>query len=525
VTRIRTAVSLIALAILLVSMLWLARLEATGPERLELQLDGGVPATLYLPFAAGEAAGQTASRGSASARPPAVVLAHGFASDRRGMSVLARAFTQAGYAVLTLDFRGHGENRNPFGRRGARAESLFADLSSAVNFLRTFPDVDGGRISVMGHSMGAHAALEYAGFDPALDATVMISGGRRADGPQRPANALFIYGAGDPARIRDRSAALVAELASGEAAAAAEGVVFGSFRDSTAVSHVEVAKADHITILSSSYAARQIIDWLDQSYGVERGTFFLRSDPRLSAAGIGMLALLALLPGLGALIARLAPRLAERPGTGAAGRLGLLGVALLGTLPLVAVGGSERIVPLVVANTVVVHLFGAGAALMVWLVVRGQFEASALRVGTGATVGAAAVGLVAVGFSMTPFGVVLHGLGLTPERAAVAVLVTALLVPFQLVFHDFVRRGSTLGSTVVSSLGRILILGVLVLAVQTGVLSGVVMLMMPVLVLLFVLFEVLSSAIYANSRNHVVPALLESGWLAWIFSAVLPIAV
>ena len=513
-------VSFAALACLLVSVLWLARLQATGPERLDLQLGAGLPATLYLPWAAG-------AEPEAEARPPAVVLAHGFASDRMGMSILARSLTQAGYAVLTLDFRGHGENRNPFSRSGSRTDSLHADLRAAVDFLRGLPRVDGGRISLMGHSMGASAALEYAGFDPALDATVMISGGRRVEGPQRPANALFIYGEGDPSRIRERSTALVGELAADELAeeSAAAGALFGSFENATAVSHVEVARADHITILSSAYAARRIIDWLDQSYGVERSTFFLRADPRLRTAGIGMLAFLALLPGIGALLGRVAPRLAERPGGGLLQRLGLLAGALVVTLPLLAVGGVERVVPLVVANTVVVHLFAAGALLLTARFLRVELDLSVLRVGFGSTVAAAMIGLLAVVFAMTPFGVVLHGLGLTPERAGVAVALTLLLLPFQLALHDLLQRGSGVSATIACSLGRLLILAVLVVAVQVGVLSGVVMLMLPVLVLLFVLFQVLSSAVYAASRNYVVPAALESAWLAWVLAAVLPITI
>ena len=51
------------------------------------------------------------------------------------------------------------------------------------------------------------------------------------------------------------------------------------------------------------------------------------------------------------------------------------------------------------------------------------------------------------------------------------------------------------------------------------------MLMLPVLVLLFVVFEIVSSAVYAQSRNYVVPAVIESAWLAWIFAAVLPVAL
>lgn len=515
--RIWTVVTVVALATTLASMLWLAHLQASGPERLELRLEGAVPATLYLPWAAGT------PRPREGARPPAVVLAHGIASDRTGMSVLARSLTQAGYAVLTFDFRGHGENRNPFVRRGGRSESLLADMQVAVDFLRVHPDVDGARISVMGHSMGAGAALEYAGVDPALDATVLISGGWRLEGPHRPANALFIYGAGDPPRIRERSATLVAELAGVDAAA--PGRVLGSFPESTAASHVQVARADHITILSSGYAARQIIDWLDQSYGVERATFFLRADPRLRAAGIGLLAFLVLLPGLGAAAGRLAPRLAERPSGGALRRLWVLAAGLLLTLPLVSVGGLEQSLPLAIANTVVVHWFLAGAALIVWRMARGEPFGGTLRSALPASLLPAGVAGIAVVFLLAPFAIVLHGLSLTPERIAVALAVTLLVAPFQLVFHHLLRRGGTVAGSAACVLGRVVVVAVLVIAVQAGMLSGVVMLMLPVLVLLFVLFELLSAAVYATSRSWVVAALVESGWLAWIFAAVLPITV
>lgn len=518
VARIRTLVSVAALAATLLCILWLARLEASGPRRTELNLDSGAPATLYLPEAA-EADPATAEQGS----PPAVVLAHGFASDRAGMSILARALTQAGYAVLTLDFIGHGENRNPFTRARGSKNSLQADMRAAVDFLRGSTEVDGARISVMGHSMGAGAALTYAGSDPALDATVMISGGRRFDGPHRPSNALFIYGDGDPERIRTASARIAGEIAG--VSRLDPGAVSGGFEEGTAVSHVEVARADHITILSSQYAARSIIDWLDDSYGVERGTFFLRADPRLQTALLGLVAFLLVLPGLGDAVGRLAPKLAERPGGGATGRVALLGAALLATLPIVSVGDPARVLPMLVGNTVVLHLFAAGMAILGGLLLAKRFDASALRIGLSASFGAALLGLVAVYLLLTPFGVVLHSLGLTPERAIIALGSMVLVAPFQLVFHFLLRRGGVLGSAIASGIGRLLVIGVLVLAVSVGVLSGVVLLMLPVLVMLLVLFEIVASAIYARSRNYVVPAILESAWLAWIFAAVLPVSL
>ena len=50
--RIWTLVSLLALAANLLCILWLARLEAAGPQHIDLMLDGGAPATLYLPASA-----------------------------------------------------------------------------------------------------------------------------------------------------------------------------------------------------------------------------------------------------------------------------------------------------------------------------------------------------------------------------------------------------------------------------------------------------------------------------------------
>ena len=181
--------------------------------------------------------------------------------------------------------------------------------------------------------------------------------------------------------------------------------------------------------------------------------------------------------------------------------------------------------PLVVGNVVVVHLFAAGIAILGGLLLAKRFDASALRSGLASSFGAAMLALVAVYLLLSPFGAVLHSLGLTPERALLALGAMVLVAPFQLVFHYLLRRGGTARAAITSLLGRALIIGVLVLAVSTGILSGVVMLMLPVLVLLQGVFEIVSSAVYASSRSYVVPALIESAWLAWIFAAVLPVAL
>jgi hypothetical protein len=61
--------------------------------------------------------------------------------------------------------------------------------------------------------------------------------------------------------------------------------------------------------------------------------------------------------------------------------------------------------------------------------------------------------------------------------------------------------------------------------VVSGIFPGVIGLAIPILIALFLLFEVLAASIYATSRNVVLIALIESAWLAWILAATAPIKV
>ena len=192
---------------------------------------------------------------------PSIVLAHGISSDRANLSSLARRLAGAGFAVLTLDLRGHGENRNRFPDGRGRADSLAPDFAAAVDFLRTSPLVDGSQIALMGHSMGAGAALDFATRDSGIDAVVLISGGWSMLGPQRAPNVLFLYAAGDPERVQTRTGELAARLAG--VAQPALGETYGDFRQGTAVRRVEVPGADHVTILWSDFAIAEIVAWLD----------------------------------------------------------------------------------------------------------------------------------------------------------------------------------------------------------------------------------------------------------------------
>ena len=181
--KISRIISIILALLFIVAVARLTRLENGGPPHAFVMLPGQEPATLYLPGPGYPF--YTLFPKPEAQRPPAVVLIHGFTGDRVLMSGLARRLAENGYAVLAIDVNGHGENRNPFSGGAAASDSLRSNIKNAVDYLRDNQLADGSRIVVMGHSMGAGAALDYATHDPSIKGAVMISGGW-ALGPEAP---------------------------------------------------------------------------------------------------------------------------------------------------------------------------------------------------------------------------------------------------------------------------------------------------------------------------------------------------
>ncbi len=85
---------------------------------------------------------------------PAILLLHGNGSNRHGIGPVQGWLSDAGYAVLSIDFRGHGES--------AAAPKSFgwfeaADAHAALAWLRARNGSD--RVGVYGASLGGAAAL------------------------------------------------------------------------------------------------------------------------------------------------------------------------------------------------------------------------------------------------------------------------------------------------------------------------------------------------------------------------------
>jgi len=90
---------------------------------------------------------------------PLVLLLHGFLEHAHGWDFVAPRLAEAGLRPIALDWRGHGESDWV----GAGGYYHFADYAADVaSLLRTL----GSKAALVGHSMGANAALQYAGTEP-----------------------------------------------------------------------------------------------------------------------------------------------------------------------------------------------------------------------------------------------------------------------------------------------------------------------------------------------------------------------
>jgi dienelactone hydrolase len=519
--RSLSLVSMAALAGFLLASAWLGRLERGGPPHSDLTLEGGVPATLFLPPKPGDPLLAFVDSPAPDARPPAVILGHGVSSDRANLSSLARKLAGAGFAALTLDLRGHGENRNPYPAGRGRADFLAPDFAAAVDFLRTSPLVDGSRIAVLGHSMGAGGALDFATRDSGLDAVVAISGGWSLLGPQRPPNVLVLFAAGDPERIKTRSAALVERLG-GDAQL---GLTTGDFRQGTAVRRVEVPGVDHATIIWSDLAFAEIAAWLDSAFGREPSGAPPLRDPRGRVVALLAVLMALVLPGLGLLIGGLTPTSEHLPDAGRSLGLLMLAAVLVAAMPLVSLGKPGAILAIEIGDEVIVHFGLAGIALLVILHLRDRARLGSLFAAPGRSLLGAALAVIAVYFLLQPFGVYLHGLAITPERLAVFTLGTLGFFPLALAREALLRRGSPLSAGLYSSAGRVVVLLALIAGVQAGVLAPVVMMMLPALALVFVLVEILASSFYLASRNLLAIGLIDAAWLGLVVAAIMPVRI
>jgi len=121
---------------------------------------------------------------------PAALLLHGFTLDKQRMAESAGiALLGWGVCSLAIDLPLHGERyravnlasiRTPFELLG-RWRGALEECRLALAYLGTRPDVDAGRIALVGYSLGAFLGLTVAAREPSVCALVVAAGGDLPD--------------------------------------------------------------------------------------------------------------------------------------------------------------------------------------------------------------------------------------------------------------------------------------------------------------------------------------------------------
>lgn len=103
-------------------------------------------------------------------RPPVVVMAHGFGAQRDfGLPAYAERFAERGMAVLLFDYRNFGASEGE-PRNLVNPWRHLRDWRSALAYVRSLPEVDGGRVALWGSSYSGGHVLVTAARDQGVAA-------------------------------------------------------------------------------------------------------------------------------------------------------------------------------------------------------------------------------------------------------------------------------------------------------------------------------------------------------------------
>lgn len=437
----------------------------------------------------------------ASGRRPGVVVAHGFSGSAELMAPFGDSLATQGYVVVLLDFAGHGANTTPLpddaAATDASVSALQHDLDVALDHLRSLPDVDPGRVGLVGHSMGATEVTRYAAAHPSVRATVALSlPGSSVAQTDRPAHLLLLYGGLEFPGFKEAAADALAHGGPDRRAA-------------------EVPGVEHISILYAPRAHRETVAWLDQNLGGPFGGQPLPS-PLRRISGTALLTtafLLGLFPLAGVLVGA-----QKRPAWATfRAREWLLALGVAVGAAAIAVLLAPRLptnrLPIAIGGFIVGYALVIGAVLTaygIWRRPARPDQAPGRRLVVLIPYAVAAIS-VPTGLGLT------HAVPVGPRWW----LVPVLWAGFALLAYgtETATGGNTLGVLTIAAVVVVALTG----AAVAGLTHGFVLLAVPPLVLLF-----LWQALWSAALNHLrAPAWLiaavGSVIVAWPLGVALPL--
>ena len=108
-------------------------------------------------------------------RRAGIVLCHGYTGVRSiYLPDNARVLAEAGYVVLTFDYKGWGDSDGAKTRLAPY--SRVADVQAALTFIGAQPEVDAARLGIYGTSYGGATVVFVAAIDPRVKCVVSVVG-------------------------------------------------------------------------------------------------------------------------------------------------------------------------------------------------------------------------------------------------------------------------------------------------------------------------------------------------------------
>ena len=203
---------------------------------------------------------------------PGIVYIHGYQNNRETGDAYCIELARRGFVVLNIDAIGRGNSGIP----NAPSDPDFDDSyggRSALNYLRTLPDVDPRALGMMGHSLGAEMAYRVALEDPSVKALVITGFAYTAEATQNvPRNMLMIIGKWDEFRDRmTHTRNIEKEWMKSEETRKVipypdpqPGITYGDFKEGTA-RRVVVPRTIHIQESHSRRAIAESLLWMKQA--------------------------------------------------------------------------------------------------------------------------------------------------------------------------------------------------------------------------------------------------------------------
>jgi dienelactone hydrolase len=450
---------------------------------------------------------------------PVVVIAHGFAGSQQLMQPIAMTLARNGYVAVTFDFAGHGRNSQPlvggFADMDKSTKALLSEIRAVAAFARALPESD-HRLALVGHSMASDLVVEYSMENPDVEATAALSLFGRDVTPTNPKNLIIIDGAWEASMLTDAGFRIVGMAAAGPAL---QRITYGDMAQGDGRRLVLADGAEHIGVLYSRDALREIVTWMNETFGRHESGFVDRRGKWLALLFVGLVSLA--FPA-----SRLAPALSTRLLGAGLGWRRLAPVAIVPAIltPLILWKLPTDFLPILLGDYLVVHfaLYGLLTVIGLWLsggLKQADFRRAPPPTGLAIAAALAAYYVLAVGLPIDAYVTSFVPTGIRWP------LIPAMFCGAGIYFlaDEWLTRGDRAAPGGYAFTKLCFLISLIVAVALNPQKLFFLVIIVPVICVLFVVYGLISRWIYSRTRDPRVGALGNAFALAWAIAVTFPV--